>query len=167
MTWGRRLGLAMGVALVLTGCADQAAFDPSVVESYLQTSQAGVFPEQDLGPAACPDHVDLREGVRIACTLEVAGQPIPYDVRLTDVNGDQVTISAEPRGALIPLDRAEKYVLDSLPPDETGATVTCGEGVVVAAPTGGTITCTVALGSQTESVVLEVLDEAGTVRIAA
>lgn len=166
MTWVRRLGLATGLALALTGCADQAPFDPSVVESYLQTSQAVVFPEEDVGAAACPDQVPLREGVRIDCTLQVAGQEVPYEVRLTNVAGDRVTIEAEPRGTLIPLDGAEQYVLESLPPDTDGATVTCGEGAVAVVQPGATITCTVALGSETEPVVLEVLDEAGTVRIA-
>jgi hypothetical protein len=165
MNAAARWVLALAVVVVLAGCSDQASFDPTVVEAYLRTSQAAVFPDQDLGPAVCPEHVALREGLRIACTLEVAGEAIPYDVELTDVAGDRVTISAQPRGALIPLEAAEQYVLDSLPADAEGASVSCGEGAVVAARTGATINCTVELGSQTEPVVLEVLD-AGTVRIA-
>jgi hypothetical protein len=166
LSGARRWLLAVGLVLALSGCSDQASFDPTVVETYLRTSQAEVFPDQDLGQAVCPDHVALREGLRIACTLEVAGEAIPYDVELTDVAGDRVTISTQPRGALIPLETAERYVLDSLPADAEGASVTCGEGAVVAARRGATISCTVQLGSQTEPVVLEVLDDAGTVRIA-
>lgn len=157
--------LVVGLALATPGCADQSAYDPSAIESFLQTSQGALFAGQDLGVAICPDDVELTEGVQIDCTLEVTGQQVPYQVRLTHVDADRVTIVAKPRGTVIPTEKAEEYVLGSLPPDAAGATVTCGDGAVAVAAVGTSITCTVALGSQTEPVVLEVLDDVGTVRI--
>lgn len=162
-----RAVLAVGLALIAAGCADKPAYDPSTIESYLRTSQAAVFAGLGIGSATCPGDVALSEGVLINCTLEVTGQAIPYQVRLTNVHAAQVTIVAKPQGAVIPTQSAEAYVLSSLPADATGSTVTCGDGSVVVAAAGATITCTVALGSQTESVVLEVLDDLGTVRIGA
>jgi hypothetical protein len=163
---GMAAALGVTLALLTTGCADDPTYDPSAIESYLQSSQGSAFDGQEVGAATCPEDVALSEDVRIPCTLEVGGQPVPYQVRLSHVDAQEVTVVAVPQATVIPTEKAEEYVLGSLPSDADGATVTCGQGAVLVVQAGASISCTVGLGSQTVSVLLEVIDDAGTVRVA-
>lgn len=163
---GRLAAAAVGVAILAGACSDRVGYDPAPIESYLQSSQAAAFPGLKVGGATCPADATLVEGMRLDCTLQVTDQRVPYEVTLSNVRAAEMTIVATRKAAVITTLQLRTYLLTNLPPEtKLGTTADCGDaGVVVAAP-GSTISCTLAAGSQTATVTLDVLDDQGTVRI--
>lgn len=157
------LGLALA-GVLLAGCGDEPGLDVAAVEEYLVQSQAAAFGELEIDAASCPDEA-LREGMILACTLEVADAEVPYRLRLRDVREPEVRVDVTLDAVVLLQAKLEQYVVSTLPDDFSAAELACA-GDVIVAEVGDTVECTVAAGAQTKPVTLTVEDEAGRVSIA-
>jgi hypothetical protein len=155
------------VALAIAGCGSNS-YDAGKIESFLSKSQEGKVRGLKLGAATCPKDVKLTEGVTFRCTLRIAGVDAPYKVRLTHVDADKVTITAEPAKALISTRAAVDFVSGRLNPSVAKrATVACakpGVQVIVAAP-GTQVGCVVAVDGKQLQAVLVVDDTSGHIHL--
>jgi hypothetical protein len=163
---GRRIAVAAACLALLTGCAgERPGYDDATVESYLARSQATTFDSTaKVGAARCPSSLELREGMRFTCTLEVSGARLPYRVRLTHVHDARMTVRAVPDGVIVSTAKLRAHLAGTLPKKSSGADVDCG-GPFVVAKVGATLPCTLVLGSQEQPVKVTVKDETGRVQI--
>ena len=157
----------VALALAIAGCGSNS-YDAGKVESFLSKSQAGKVRGLKLGAATCPKDVKLTEGVRFRCTLMIAGVAAPYKVRLTHVDADKVTITAEPAKALISTQAAVDFVTGQLNASaRRRAKVACakpGVQVIVTAP-GTQVGCVVAIDGKQLQAVLVVDDTGGHIHL--
>ena len=155
---------ALGV-LLLSGCGEEPGFDAGPVEAYLAESQASVFgADAEVGDASCPGDHTLKNGMELACTLEVADASVPYRVTLRDVRSERVAISVALDGVVLRGADIAEFVRKQLPKAFRSATIDCGPDLVVS-DVDETLECTVRSGAQTKTVVVTVMDEAGRVSI--
>jgi hypothetical protein len=154
--------LSLVLAATLTACSGNA-YDAQTVEDKLKETQEGKVRGLPIGEARCPDDVDLKEGVTFRCTLEIAGKPAPYRVRLTNVDADKVTIDVEPARALIATGAVVEFLRAQLPAAARTAKVSCGDERLLIADPGTRIGCVVTVGGRETQVVLRVKDTKGNV----
>ncbi len=151
--------------LVLAGCGSNS-YDAGTVETYVRKSQEGKVRGLALGDATCPKDVKLTEGVAFQCTLQIAGEDAPYDVRLTDVKADKVTINLEPAKALIATAVVADFVRGSLRQKyQDGAKVSCGDKQLLVVDPGTRIGCIVRVGGVQRQAVVRVDDKQGKVSL--
>jgi hypothetical protein len=145
----------------LTACGDEPGWDPTAVESFLQTSEAGSFAGLDVGPAHCPAHHALTDTVTVRCTLAVADAEVPYSVRVGHAREKKVDVSARLDSVVLRGTDIQAFVRSTLPKDSREATdVDCGH-VLVVAQVGDQLDCTLASGAQTAPLSLTVEDAEG------
>jgi len=150
-------------AVVLAGCGSNS-YDAGTVENYVRKSQEGRVRGLPLGDATCPKDVKLTEGVTFRCTLQIAGEAAPYEVRLTDVEADKVTINLEPAKALIATSAVVDLVRGGLKPRfRDGAKVSCGEKQLLVVDPGTRIGCIVTVGGEQRQAVVRVQNKQGRV----
>jgi hypothetical protein len=154
--------LAVSAGLLLSACSGNT-YDAQTVEDKLKETQQDKVRGLPIGEARCPEDVELTEGVTFRCTLEIAGKPAPYRVRLTNVDADKVMINVEPARALIATGAAVDFVRGQLPPELRSAKVTCGEDQLLVADPGTKIGCVVTIDGKENQVVLRVKDTKGNV----
>ncbi len=161
-----RAALSVVGLLLLAGCGgDRPGYDDAAVESYLSTSQANTFGKAgEVGKATCPGDLLLREGMTFVCKLDVSGAKLAYKVRLTNVHGEKVSVSAAPDGVLVSGTRLNNFLRSSLPKASAAAKVDCG-GAFVVADVGESLPCTMTLGAQEKAVKVTVKDKTGRVSI--
>ena len=166
MTRRSRVLPVLAAAAVLAACANNNIYSAEALEQVVVDSQDGKTGDLEVGGATCPDDVALEGGVTVECTIELEGVDAPYSVTLDDVEAEEVAITVEPLRVVIPAADAAAFVTENLQDEVATADVTCGDGeAVILAETGDTIACTVAIGSETRDVELEVVDEDGTVEL--
>ncbi|MCU0258903.1 MAG: DUF4333 domain-containing protein [Solirubrobacteraceae bacterium] len=156
--------LACAGAMTLTACSGNA-YDAQTVEDKLKETQRDKVRGLPIGEARCPDDVELKEGVTFRCTLEIAGKPAPYRVRLTDVEAEKVTINVEPARALIATGAVVEFLRAQLPAALSSAKVSCGDERLLIADPGTKIGCVVTVDGKENQVVLRVKDTKGNVVI--
>ena len=148
---------------LLSGCGSNS-YDAGTVENYVRKSQEGKVRGLALGDATCPKDVDLTEGVTFQCTLEIAGEPAPYKVRLTDVDADKVTVALEPAKALIATSAVVDLVRGGLKPRfQDGAKISCGEKQLLVVDPGTQIGCIVTVHGQQRQAIARVENRQGKV----
>lgn len=153
----------LAVAAGIAGCGSNA-YDAGKIESYLKDSQQGKVRGLPLGDATCPRDVELTEGVTFRCKLEIAGEPAPYKVRLTNVDADEVTVNLEPARALIATAVVVDLVRGGLKPRyRDRAKVSCGEKQVIVADPGTRIGCVVRIGGEERQAVARIENKEGKV----
>lgn len=155
--------LVLAPALLLSACSSNA-YDAETIEKYLTESQQGKVRGLSIGEAACPEDVELTEGVTFRCTLEIGGVAAPYRVRLTDVEADEVQVNVAPAKALIATDAVVDLVRGSLKDryrDE--ARVNCGHDQVLVADPGTKIGCIVEVDGERRQAVARVANKDGRV----
>ncbi len=122
------------------------------VSTYLREQLPGV----QIGSVACPEGVKLAEGATLQCTAEVAGSQLPVTVTLSHVRTDgdieEYDYTMKPAKALIDTDEVISQIRSRLPAQAAGATVGCGTSGVRVVDVGGTIACTISLGSKRQVV---------------
>lgn len=159
------------VLLALSACSVSlgagSKYDAGAVEEFLATSQEGNTGDLAIGEATCPEDVDVVEGVEVECTLEIGGQAAPYTITLTDVDEDEISVNAIQAKAIIPVASAEQFVTDNLDESAAGATVDCSESEdpLILADPGDKIPCVLTLGSDTQTLELNVTDVEGNITI--
>jgi hypothetical protein len=150
--------VVLGAAL--TSCGDEPGWDPTAVESFLRTSQAGSFPDLDVGAATCPGHHTLAATMTVRCTLAVADAEVPYRVRLGHGREDHVSVDVALDSVVLRSADIQLYVRSTLPKDFKQAQVDCGH-VLVVAQVGDALDCTLASGAETKPLSVKVEDAAG------
>lgn len=150
------------VAFALGACGENR-YDAGKVESLLKQTQEGKLRGLPMGEAKCPDDVKLTEGVTFRCTLEIAGEPAPYKVTLTNVKADKVTVSAEPAKALIATQAIVDFVRAQLTPELRSKSLTCGDKKLLIADPGTKIGCVLTIDGKENQIVLRVKDTKGNV----
>ena len=149
--------------VALSGCGSNS-YDAGTVEKYVRKSQEGKVRGLTLGDATCPKDVKLTEGVTFRCTLQIAGEAAPYNVRLTDVDADQVTVNLEPAKALIATSAVVDLVRGGLKPRfRDAAKVSCGEKPLLIVDPGTRIGCIVTVGGEQRQAVARVENKQGKV----
>jgi hypothetical protein len=148
--------------LLLSGCSFEFSAggpDLSEVEQKLVEEQKKVTPDLEVGGASCPDEVEVEEGAKFECTVEIEGVEAPYSVTLTDVNEEEerVNFHSEPAKPIIDMSLVTEFVRGNLNEQSQGANVDCGDEAVLVSEVGGTIECTVSdeTGSETVSLVVK------------
>lgn len=154
--------LVLAAALLVSACSSGNSYDAGTVETYLKQSQEGKVRGLPIGAAACPEDVELSEGVTFQCTLELAGEPAPYKVRLTNVDADKVQINLEPAKALIATSAVADLVRSGLKPQyQDAAKITCGEKQLLVTDPGTKIGCVVKIGGEQAQAVARVVNKDG------
>ena len=149
--------------VALSGCGSNS-YDAGTVEKYVRKSQEGKVRGLALGDATCPKGVELTEGVTFQCTLEIAGEAAPYNVRLTDVDAAQVTVNLEPAKALIATSAVVDLVRGGLKQRfRDRAKVSCGEKQLLVVDPGTRIGCVVTVGGAQRQAVARVENRRGRV----
>ncbi len=158
-------GALIALLVLMAACGNSNLYVADAVEESLVESQQDRLGDLQVGGATCPDDVALTEGVTFTCTLDLEGADAPYAVKLTDVQAEEIAVSAEPAMSIIPVAAAAEYVQDNLAEDVSDADVVCGDddAVVILAEPGDEFSCTVSIGSQSRQVDLEVTDTDGAV----
>lgn len=153
------------LGLTATACGEAPGYDAAAVESHLVDDQADAFgPTGGVRKASCPSGLPLEEGMTFTCTLEVSGTTVPYRVRLTEVRGDRVSVSASADGVVIAARDVVAYVRGMLPKASRDAEVTCDSAILVAA-VGDSLPCSIARGAQQEDLRITVEDVTGRVSL--
>ena len=154
--------LALAAALLLAACSSGNEYDADTTAAYLKKSQEGKVRGLPLGDATCPKDVKLTEGVTFRCTLEIAGEPAPYTVRLTNVDADKVQINLEPKKALIATSAVADLVRSGLKSQyRDAAKITCGEKQLLVPDPGTKIGCVVKIGGEQVQAVARVVNKDG------
>ena len=151
-----------GSALLLSGCSFEFSAggpDLSQIEQKLVDEQKKVTPDLEVTGATCPDDVDVEEGAKFECTVEIEGVEAPYSVTLNDVNEDEerVNFHSEPAKPIIDVSLVTEFLRGNLNEASQDAEVDCGDEAVIVTEVGGTIECTVSdeTGSETVSLVVK------------
>lgn len=159
----RSLSPLLACALLFAGCSSNA-YDAAAVENYLEESQQGKVRGLPIGEASCPEDVELTEGVTFRCTLEIAGEPAPFAVKLTNVDADEVTINLEPAKALIATAGVVDLVRNGLQERyRDAAKIGCGDKQLIVADPGTKIGCIVQVGGERAQAVARVENKQGKV----
>jgi uncharacterized RDD family membrane protein YckC len=142
--------------------------DPTRVEAAIARNLEGLKgegPDLRVGRVACPEGVKLAEGVTFQCAAEVADAQLPFTVTVVHVNTStgEFDYRVEAAKALVNTDTAVEQIQAELPVEAANATVDCDTPRVRVLEVGGTIDCTVSLGSRRHIVHAVVDDVAGTV----
>lgn len=155
--------LVVAAALLLVACGSNS-YDAGTIEKYLKESQQGKVRGLPIGDASCPKDVTLKEGVTFRCTLQIAGEPAPYTVTLTNVDADKIHISLEPAKALIATAAVADLVRSGLQPRyRDAAKINCGDKQLIVADPGTKIGCIVKVGSDQVQAVARVENKDGKV----
>lgn len=161
---GMLLVAAVAAAALLVGCADEPAYDPSVVEAALDRTPPAPLDELEVGSARCPA-AELADPMETTCTVEVDGTEVEVAVRLEGTGGDDVVLTATPQLATIDPEAAASYVRELLAEDVRAAEVTCNDGAPIPALAGRRVACELALGAVVDEVELVVADTDGTLEL--
>ncbi|HEV2756328.1 MAG TPA: DUF4333 domain-containing protein [Actinomycetota bacterium] len=158
-----------GSAVFLAGCSFDVSFgsgpDTSEVEAKLVEEQKKVSPDLDVGEATCPEEVEVEEGAKFECTVDIEGVDAPYAVTLTDVNEDEETVNfhSEPVKPIIDVSLVVEFLRGNLNEQSQDAEVDCGDEAVLVTEVGATIECTVSDETDSETVSLVVKNLEGDV----
>lgn len=156
--------LVVAAALFVSACSSGNSYDAGTVEKYLKQSQQGKVRGLPIGEAVCPEDVALSEGVTFQCTLELAGEPAPYKVRLTNVDADKIRINLEPAKALIATSAVVDLVRSGLKPQyQDTVKITCGDKELLVTDPGTKIGCIVEIGGEQRQAVVRVVNKDGKV----
>ena len=171
----RLVALALLVLLAACGGPDRAPATPARdelvgtadVERLLVSTQKRRSPKLQVGMASCPDQVRLANGTRFTCTVQIEGTKAPYAVTLRDVDATRTTgrFALEPAKPIIDVTRIVSLIRTKLQPTARTATVRCGTPKVRVVEIGGTIACTITLGTAVQKVTAVVKDLKGTVMV--
>ncbi len=144
-------------AVLLAGCSAEVTIGDNTVDSDRTAEAVGSYlrqqvPDAQVGSVACPEDVKVAEGASFQCTAEVAGSQLPVTVTLSHVKDGDYTYELKPAKALIDIDKVRAEIKSRLPAQAAAATVDCGTPRVRVAEVGGTIPCTISLGSKRQAV---------------
>jgi Domain of unknown function (DUF4333) len=153
-------------AALLAGCSVSVSGGDHTIDSRSMAERVSTYlreqvPGVQIGSVACPEGVKLAEGATLQCTAEVADSQLPVTVTLSHVRTDgdieEYDYTMVPVKALIDTDEVISQIRSRLPAQAAGATVGCGTPRVRVVDVGGTIACTISLGSK-HQVVRAVVD---------
>lgn len=145
------------VAALLAGCSAEVTIGDNTVDSKRTADAVGSYLREqvadvEVGNVACPEGVEVAEGATFQCTAEVAGSQLPVTVTLSQVTDGNYTYELKPAKALIDIDKVVTEIRSRLPAQAAAARVDCGTPRVRVAEVGGTIPCTISLGSKRQAV---------------
>ena len=158
----------MLAAALLAGCSAEVTIGGGTVDSDRTADAVGKYlhdavPDVQVGSVTCPEDVKVAEGATFQCTADVAGSQLPVTVTLSHVKNGDYTYELKPAKALIDTDKVRAEIQSRLPAQAAAATVTCGTPRVRVVEVGGTIPCTISLGSKRQAVRTVVDNLGGTV----
>jgi hypothetical protein len=141
----------------LAGCSADVTIGGGRVDSDRTADAVGKYlhdavPDVQVGSVTCPKDVKVTEGARFQCTAELAGSQLPVTVTLSHVKDGDYTYELKPAKALIDIDKVITEIQSRLPAQARAATVNCGTPRVRVLEVGGTIPCTISLGSKRQAV---------------
>lgn len=144
-------------AATLAGCSAEVTIGGGTVDSDRTADAVGKYlhdavPDVQVGSVTCPKDVKVAEGASFQCTAEVAGSQLPVTVTLSHVKDGEYTYELKPAKALIDSDKVRAEIQSRLPAQAAAATVSCGTPRVRVVEVGGTIPCTISLGSKRQAV---------------
>lgn len=148
---------------MVAGCSTEVTIGGDTVDSDRTADAVGKYlhdevPDVQVGSVTCPKDVKVAEGASFQCTAEVAGSQLPVTVTLSQVKDGEYTYELKPAKALIDGDKVRAEIQSRLPAQAAAATVSCGTPRVRVVEVGGTIPCTISLGSKRQ-VVRTVVDK--------
>jgi hypothetical protein len=140
-------------AALLAGCSADVTIGGDTVDSDRTADAVGKYlrdevPDVQVGSVTCPQEVKVAEGASFQCMAEVAGSQLPVTVTLSHVKDGDYTYELKPAKALIDGDKVRAEIQSRLPAQAAAATVDCGTPRVRVVEVGGTIPCTILLGSK-------------------
>jgi Domain of unknown function (DUF4333) len=148
-------------ATLLGGCSGELTIGGNTVDSDRMAASVSSklrerWPTMQIGSVACPEGVKLAEGATFQCTAEVAGGQLPVTVTLSHVRTGDDTVEydyeVKPAKALIDTHEVISQIRAQLPAQAVTATVDCAAPPVRVVEVGGTVACTVSLGSRRQVV---------------
>lgn len=148
---------SVAAVLLLAGCSAEVTIGGGTVDENRTADAVGNYlreavPDVQVGSVTCPEDVKVAEGASFECTAEVAGSQVPVTVTLSHVQDGDYTYELKLAKALIDIDKVITEIRSRLPAQAAGARVDCGAPSVRVAEVGGTIPCTISLGSKRQAV---------------
>jgi Domain of unknown function (DUF4333) len=138
--------------------------DPAKIADTISRQLRKQLPPVRVGSVVCPKGIKLTEGATFQCTADVAGDQLPVTVTLSHVDTDTGSYEADFKQAkaLLDANKVVEEIQSRLPEQAAGATVDCGTWRVRVVEVGGSVECTVSLGSKRRVVRVAVDDVKGT-----
>jgi hypothetical protein len=159
-------------AAFLVGCSARVTVggndtvDPArMADTISRQLRKQLPPNVRVGRVVCPKGIKPTEGATFQCTADVAGEQLPVTVTLSHVDTDAGSYDSdfEQAKALLDANKVVEEIRLRLPEQAANAMVDCGTPRVRVVEVGGSLECTVSLGSKRRVVSLVVENVEGTV----
>ena len=148
-----------------SGATSARRVNQAQVELQLTLRAKEQSPRLTVGKATCPADITARTGVTFECSVQIEGQPVRYNVTISEILGSQAQYRFQALQAIIDLSTVADFIRSRLDEHWRGATIDCGKSKFRLADIGATIDCTVFDGAATRYIQAVVEDRDGSVTL--
>jgi Domain of unknown function (DUF4333) len=164
----RRALLIAPVVAVLAACSGSVSIgssdtlDTAKLETKLEEAATALLPGFAVTNPTCPADVKMVQGGTFSCTVDVAGQPLRFDVTQDD---DEGNVSYAKAQAVLDVAKLQLVLVDQIKAQtDLDVTVTCPGDAVLVRDVGATFECAVTRADgATSPAVVTVDDLAGNI----